>query len=178
MKKEDEEMPIGPVGVADMQVLEILKELRMVMKELAGRPAVSYNYTKNVYHAPVNIYNGTTEAVVGENNAQEEAPPTAETMMSVCEQTLAEGLWWGDASWGTAYQIFRQKGYKGGIDLFVDDVKSWPWKRGFPKKCNKYSVGDSARRGAITWPLPKWKEKGAQSREVKLGERIFELLSK
>ena len=99
-------------------------------------------------------------------------------MAAACEQTLAEGYWWGDASWGTAYQIFRQRGYQGGIDQFVEDVKTWPWKKAFPKDCNKFSVGDPARRGAITWPLPKWKEKGAQSREIRLGERLDEIMEK
>jgi hypothetical protein len=102
--------------------------------------------------------------------------PSVSKMCEACEKTLEEGLWWGDASWGIAYQVFRQKGYTGGIDQFVEDVRGWPWKKPFPKKCNKYSVGDPARRGAITWPLGKWEEKGANKREIKLGERIMEIL--
>jgi len=104
--------------------------------------------------------------------------PTAAEMAAACEQTLAEGLWWGDASWGTAYQIFNQKGHKISIEQFVEEEKEWPWKKPFPKKCNKFSVGNPARRGAITWPLARWKEKGAQKREIVLGNRLEEILNK
>ena len=111
-----------------------------------------------------------------EGEEQDEEPLTAADMAAACEQTLAEGLWWADASWGTAYQIFLQKGYQGGIDQFVRDVKNWPFKNGFKKNCNKYSVGNPARKGTITWPFEKWKEKGAAERQIKLGERLLEIL--
>ena len=111
-----------------------------------------------------------------EEEEQDEEPLTAADMAAACEQTLVEGLWWADASWGTAYQIFLQKGYQGGIDQFVRDVKNWPFKNGFKKNCNKYSVGNPARKGTITWPFEKWKEKGAAERQIKLGERLLEIL--
>ena len=46
-----------------------------------------------------------------EEEGQDGEPLTAADMAAACEQTLAEGYWWADASWGTAYQIFLQKGY-------------------------------------------------------------------
>ena len=107
---------------------------------------------------------------------QDEEPLTEADMAAACEQTLAEGLWWADASWGTAYQIFLQKGYNGGIDQFVRDVKKWPFKNGFKKKCNKYSVGNPARKGKITWPFDKWRDYGVSERQIKLGERLLIIL--
>lgn len=122
---------------------------------------------------------------IGKKEGESQAPasesdniPSAAEMAAACEQTLAEGLWWGDASWGTAYQVFYQKGHKINIEQFVEEEKDWPWKKPFPKKCNKFSVGNPARRGAITWPLAKWKEKGAQKREIVLGNRLDEILVK
>ena len=111
-----------------------------------------------------------------EEEEQEEEPLTAADMAAACEQTLAEGLWWADTSWGTAYQIFLQKGYDGGIDQFVRDVESWPFKKAFVKKCNKYSVGNPARKGTITWSFEKWREKGVSERQIKLGKRLLEIL--
>lgn len=134
-------------------------------------------------HTQNNYYYGNMshgKAAIPEEDLEDDEEvvlcPTASKMCEACEKTLEEGLWWGDASWGIAYQIYRQKGYTGGIDQFVEDVKGWPWEKPFPKKCNKFSVGDPARRGAITWPLGRWKEKGANNREIKLGERIMEIL--
>lgn len=161
-----------------LQILEAYKEMTKLMLELIRKPAVNKTYNYHVYNAPVYNYNGHHQEAEENSLEADEDPPTPEDMVEACEQTLAEGLWWGDASWGTAYQVFRQRGYREGIDRFVEDVKTWPWKKNFPKKCNKFSVGDSARRGAITWPLAKWKEKGAQSREIVLGERIDEILRK
>ena len=111
-----------------------------------------------------------------EEEENDEEPLTEADMAAACEQTLAEGLWWADASWGTAYQIFLQKGYNGGIDQFVRDVKNWPFKKGFKKKCNKYSVGNPARKGKITWPFDKWRDYGVSERQIKLGERLLEIL--
>ena len=111
-----------------------------------------------------------------EEEDNDEEPLTDADMAAACEQTLAEGLWWADASWGTAYQIFLQKGYNGGIDQFVRDVKNWPFKKGFKKKCNKYSVGNPARKGKITWPFDKWRDYGVSERQIKLGERLLEIL--
>lgn len=111
-----------------------------------------------------------------EKEEQDEEPLTDADMAAACEQTLAECLWWADASWGTAYQIFLQKGYNGGIDQFVRDVKKWPFKKSFKKKCNKYSVGNPARKGTITWPFEKWREKGVAERQIILGKRLLEIL--
>ena len=133
----------------------------------------------NYYYGDANQGKAEQQYPENESSVDEAEKPiglSESKMCEVCEKTLGEGLWWADASWGIAYQIFRQKGYEGGIDQFVEDVKGWPWKRPFPKKCNKFSVGDPVRRGAITWPLGKWKEKGANNREIVLGERIMELL--
>lgn len=163
-----------------LQVLEAFKEVATkVIEELIRKPAVNKIYKYYEYHAPVYNYNGTSQSDSEDSSLElDKDPPKPSDMAAACEQTLEEGLWWGDASWGTAYQIFRQRGYQSGIDQFVEDVKTWPWKKAFPKDCNKFSVGDPARRGAITWPLPKWKEKGAQSREIRLGERIDEIMEK
>ena len=111
-----------------------------------------------------------------EEEEQEEVPLTAADMAAACEQTLAEGYCWADASWGTAYQIFLQKGYNGGIEQFVRDVENWPFKKVFVKKCNKYSVGNPARKGKITWPFEKWREKGVAERQIKFGKRLLEIL--
>ena len=163
-----------------LQMLEAFKEMTTkVIAELIRKPAVNKTYNYQVYNAPVYHYHGMPQKDPQESSLDlEEEPPSPSDMAAACEQTLEEGLWWGDASWGTAYQIFRQRGYQGGIDQFVEDVKTWPWKKVFPKDCNKFSVGDPARRGAITWPLTKWKEKGAQGREIRLGERIDEIMEK
>ena len=110
------------------------------------------------------------------NDEEDVLPLTDADMAAACEQTLAECLWWADASWGTAYQIFLQKGYNGGIDQFVRDVKKWPFKKIFKKKCNKYSVGNPARKGTITWPFEKWREKGVAERQIILGKRLLEIL--
>lgn len=163
-----------------MQLLEAFKEMATkVIEDLIRKPAENKTYNYQVYNAPVYHYHGMPQKDSQESSLDlEEVPPSPSDMAAACEQTLEEGLWWGDASWGTAYQIFRQRGYQSGIDQFVEDVKTWPWKKAFSKDCNKFSVGDPARRGAITWPLAKWKEMGAQSREIRLGERIDEIMEK
>lgn len=179
MEQIENGLPSSQTGFEQtLQLLEAFREMTAVMMELIHKPAVNNTYNYQVYQAPVYNYNGHQQEAEENGQEADEDPPTPEEMVEACELTLAEGLWWGDASWGTAYQVFRQRGYSEGIDRFVEDVKTWPWKKSFPKKCNKFSVGDSARRGAITWPLAKWKEKGAQSREIVLGERIYEILSK
>ena len=123
-----------------------------------------------------NLTKGTVPVVREPSPEEEEKPLTAADMAAACEQTIKEGLWWADTSWGTAYQIFLQKGYDGGIDQFVRDVENWPFKKAFAKKCNKYSVGNPARKGTITWPFEKWREKGVSERQIKLGNRLLEIL--
>ena len=181
MNQNENGLPGSQRGFEEaLQILEAFKEMATkVIEELIRKPAVNKSYHYHEYHGPVYNYHGMLQKDPQESGMDsEEEPPSPSDMAAACEQTLEEGLWWGDASWGTAYQIFRQRGYQGGIDQFVEDVKTWPWKKAFPKDCNKFSVGDPARRGAITWPLTKWKEKGAQSREIRLGERIDEIMEK
>lgn len=149
--------------VTNLNHLTIVMDSEGNMKLNEGQMGVQPNTQVDVEQSP-------------EEEDNDEEPLTDADMAAACEQTLAEGLWWADASWGTAYQIFLQKGYNGGIDQFVRDVKNWPFKKGFKKKCNKYSVGNPARKGKITWPFDKWRDYGVSERQIKLGERLLEIL--
>ena len=161
-----------------LQLIEAFKEMATkVIEDLIRKPAENKTYNYHVYHAPVYNYHGMPQKDPQDSSLDlEEEPPSPSDMAAACEQTLEEGLWWGDASWGTAYQIFLQKGYDGGIDQFVRDVENWPFEKLFVKKCNKYSVGNPARKGTITWSFEKWRENGAAERQIKLGKRLLEIL--
>ena len=150
-------------------------------QKVTNQYALFWNYNAHVEHQH-NYYGGkpeNTASAMAETKGEEDVEelPTCAEMAAVCEKTKAEGLWWADTSWSVVYQIYKQKGYKQSIDQFVEEVKEWPFKQVFDKKCNKDSVGKPARRGCIIWPLKKWREKGASKREIKLGERLMELLS-
>ncbi len=120
---------------------------------------------------------GSAEASHGEDKGNEEGLPTAERMVEACERTLVEGLWWSNTPWSVVYRIYCIKGYKGTIADFIDDVQRWPFKKPFAKKCNRYSVEKPLRRAKIMGPIEKWRADGASEREIKLGERLAELLS-
>lgn len=107
----------------------------------------------------------------------EEEPPTREELCRACEQTQKEGLWWGDTSWSVVYRVYVILNYKGIVSTFIDDVQTWPWKKPFKYQCNRYSVGKPLRRGKILGQFEKWRADGAQNREIKLGERLLEILS-
>ena len=117
------------------------------------------------------------EAVGHDESDGRERLPTDKQMAIVCEQTLKEGLWWGNTPWSVVYRIYCIKGYKGTIADFIDDVQRWPFKKPFAKKCNRYSVEKPLRRAKIMGPIEKWRADGASEREIKLGERLAELLS-
>ena len=116
---------------------------------------------------------GTTEVMKA---SLSDLPSMAEMAMA-CEKTREESLWWGHSSWSVVFRIYEILGFKGTMHSFIEEVKKWPLKKPFPYHCDKDAVGKPLRRCKILGPIEKWAADGAQSREVKLGERLLELLS-
>lgn len=102
--------------------------------------------------------------------------PSAEEMVSACEKTKEEGLWWGNASWSVTFRIYCILGYKGNEESFINLVEGWPFKQPFKYVCNRNALDRPLRRGRINGPLDKWAAEGASKREVKLGERLMAIL--
>ena len=151
-------------------------------QKVTNQYALFWNYNANVEHQhnyfggkPENTASGTAETK--DENKDEELPTPAE-MAAACEKTHSEGLWWGDTSWSVVYRVYCEKGYKGTVKGFTDVVSLWPFKNKFPKKCNRHSVSRPLERGKITGSLSKWRENGVSEREIKLGERLMDLLTK
>jgi len=117
-----------------------------------------------------------TQAAAEEAEAEMDNLPTDAEMVAACMKTSNEGLWWGNAAWSVNYRIYCILGYKGNEEAFIDIVKAWPFKSGFKHVCNRSSLDRPLRRGRINGPLEKWMAEGASSREVKLGERLMEIL--
>jgi hypothetical protein len=119
---------------------------------------------------------GTPPNLGGEEDTDDELP-SAEEMAAACEVTKEEALWWGNASWSVAYRIYCIFGYKGNEETFIEEVKGWPFKNPFNYICNRHALSRPLQRGRINGPLEKWAANGASKREVKLGERLMEILS-
>ena len=102
--------------------------------------------------------------------------PTMAEMALACEKTKKESLWWGHSSWSVVFRIYEILGFKGNIPSFIEEVKKWPLDKSFPYHCDKDSVGKPLRRGKILGPIEKWAAEGANPREIKLGEKLMELL--
>ena len=119
---------------------------------------------------------GTPPNLGGEEDTDDELP-SAEEMAAACEVTKEEALWWGNASWSVAYRIYCIFGYKGNEETFIEEVKGWPFKNPFNYICNRHALSRPLQRGRINGPLEKWAADGASKREVKLGERLMEILS-
>lgn len=162
-----------------LQILEAYKEMTKLMLELIRKPAVNTTYNYKVYNAPVYQYHYHSDDASAESTEEpEEEPPTAYEMVEACVQTRNECLWWGDASWSIVYRVYCIKGFKGTVTNFVDEVMKWPMPKNFPYNCNKDSVRKPLQRVKITGPIENWSSEGAQSREIKLGERLLEILNK
>ena len=112
----------------------------------------------------------------GEEDTDEDLP-SVEEMAAACEETREEALWWGNASWSVVYRIYCIFGYKGNEEAFIEEVKRWPFKNPFNYICNRHALSRPLQRGRINGPLEKWAADGASKREVKLGERLKEILS-
>ena len=119
---------------------------------------------------------GTPPNSGGEKDTDEDLP-SAEDMAAACEETREEALWWGNASWSVTYRIYCILGYKGNEEAFIEEVKRWPFKNPFNYICNRHALSRPLQRGRINGPLEKWAADGASKREVKLGERLKEILS-
>ena len=128
-----------------------------------------------------NLTKGTVPIVREPSPEEEEQEgdklPSAEEMVAACEKTREEALWWGNASWSVTYRIYCILGYKGNEESFMKEVKDWPFKKPFKYVCNRSALDRPLRRGRINGPLEKWAAEGASTREVKLGERLMEILS-
>lgn len=161
-----------------LQLLEAFKEMATsVIAELIRKPAENKTYNYHVYHAPVYYYNGMSQKYSREKGLDiEDELPSPSDMAAACEQTLEEGLWWGHTSWSVVYRIYCIKGYKGNMSAFTKEVEKWPLADKFPYNCDKDSVGKPLQRSKITGPLEKWGAEGAQPKEIRLGERLMELL--
>lgn len=103
--------------------------------------------------------------------------PSMAEMAKACEKTSEEHLWWGHSSWSVVFRIYEILGFKGNIHSFIEEVKKWPLKKSFHYHCDRDSVGKPVRRGKMMGPIEKWAAEGAQLREVKLGNRLLEILS-
>ena len=142
------------------------EKLRMIFKKMmSGEEKTTYEE-----------HNEDSKNERQEKGDVEPKPPSDAQMAAACEQTAKEGLWWGDTSWSVVYVIYFLKGFKGAVASFVDQAPKWPFKHPFAYDCNRFSVGKPLLRGKITGPLDKWAISGASSREIKLGERLMELL--
>ena len=83
-----------------LQMLEAFMEMATkVIEEFIRKPAVNKTYNYQVYNAPVYHYHGTPQKDPHESSDIDKEPPSPSDMVAACEQTLEEGLWWGDASW-------------------------------------------------------------------------------
>ena len=180
MEQIENGLPSSQTGFEQtLQLLEALREMTAVMMELIRKPAVNYTYNYHVHHAPVYNYHYHSDDPLAERTEEpEEEPPTPIEMVEACVQTRNDCLWWGDASWSIVYRVYCIKGFKGSVTNFVDEVMKWPMPKNFPYNCNKDSVRKPLRRVKITGPIENWGSEGAQSREVKLGERLLEILNK
>ena len=122
-----------------------------------------------------------TQVDVGHNPVEKENDedklPSITEMAAACEKTQEELLWWGNASWSVTYRIYCILGYKGRKESFINEVSGWPFKKPFKYICNRHSLSRPLRSGKISGPLEKWAASGALTREVKLGERLMEILS-
>ena len=85
-----------------------------VIEDLIRKPAENKNYNYHVYHAPVYNYQGMPQKEPQDSSLDlEEEPPSPSDMAAACEQTLEEGLWWGDASWERPIRFFSKKDMMG-----------------------------------------------------------------
>ena len=159
-----------------LQLLEAFREMTAVMMELIRKPAANNTYNYQVYHAPVYNYNGLHQEADDNSQETDGEPPSAEEMVVACEQTRSECLWWGNASWSVTFRVYCILGYKGNETSFIEDVNSWPFKKPFAYICNRHSLGRPLQRGRINGPLEKWASDGASTQEIKLGERLMEIL--
>ena len=179
MNQNENGLPGSQRGFEEvLQVLETFKEMATkVIEELIRKPAVNKSYHYHEYHGPVYNYHGMLQKDPQESGMDsEEEPPSPSDMAAACEQTLEEGLWWGHTSWSVVYRIYCIKGYKGNMSAFTKEVEKWPLTDKFPYNCDKDSVGKPLQRGKMAGPLEKWGTEGAQPKEIKLGERLMELL--
>ena len=177
MEQIENGLPSSQTGFEQtLQLLEALREMTAVMMELIRKPAVNKTYNYHVYHAPVYNYNGHRQEAEVNSQEADNDPPTPEDMVEACEQTRSECLWWGNASWSVTYRIYCILGYKGNETSFIEDVNGWPFKKPFAYICNRHSLGRPLQRGRINGPLEKWASDGASSQEIKLGERLMEIL--
>ena len=126
---------------------------------------------KRVHLTQINVEPNLVE----EGREEDELPSIAE-MAAACEKTKEEALWWGNASWSVTYRIYCILGYKGSQQSFINEVQGWPFKKPFDYKCNRHALSRPLRSGKISGPLEKWAASGALTREVKLGERLMDIL--
>ena len=116
MNQNENGLPGSQRGFEEvLQLLEAFKEMATkVIEDLIRKPAENKTYNYHVYHAPVYNYQGMPQKEPQDSSLDlEEEPPSPSDMAAACEQTLEEGLWWGDASWERPIRFFSKKDMMG-----------------------------------------------------------------
>ncbi|MBQ1797519.1 MAG: hypothetical protein IIZ88_07140 [Prevotella sp.] len=103
--------------------------------------------------------------------------PTGKQMVKVCEQTITEGLWWGNATWAVVFRVYQALEYKGSVSDFVRAVNGWPWRKELSFQCSDDSVGKPLRDGKLMSPIENWGKEGVMKRCCVLADRLLNLLN-
>ena len=108
----------------------------------------------------------------------EHQTPTGEQMCQIVEKMVDSGLWYAGTSWAVVYRMYQLWGYKGGINQFVRDVASWPFKHRPKADCTADGVSKPLRTGKFVGKPSTWSLNGAPDVAIRLGLAIEAELTK
>lgn len=101
---------------------------------------------------------------------------TPQQMATAIERTMQQGLWWSGTAWSVAYRIYCLHGYKGSQSQFERDVDSWTFTRTLAYACKLDAISKPLREDPLFGSVDDWRNRGVNSRKVKLGAALEEQL--